>query len=56
MTAEDVEAEISRMAEMYNMEVDKIKETLGDEANESLKQDLLNQKAYDFIVDNAEVK
>ncbi len=56
VTAEDVEAEISRMAEMYNMEVDKIKETLGDEANESLKQDLLNQKAYDFIVDNAEVK
>lgn len=55
-TDEDVEAEIAKMAEMYNMEVEKIKETIGEDERESLKQDLLNQKAYDFIVEKAAVK
>jgi len=55
-TDEDVEAEIARMAEMYNMEIDKIKETIGEDERESLKQDLLNQKAYDLIVDKAIIK
>lgn len=55
-TDEDVEAEIVRMAEMYNMELDKIKETIGTDESDSIKQDLLNQKAYDFIVDNANIK
>lgn len=55
-TDEDVEAEITRMAEMYNMEIDKIKETIGADESDSIKQDLLNQKAYDFIVENANVK
>lgn len=55
-TDEDVEAEIAKMAEMYNMEIDKIKETIGEDERESLKQDLLNQKAYDFIVEKANVQ
>lgn len=55
-TDEDVEAEIAKMAEMYNMEIEKIKETIGEDERESLKQDLLNQKAYDFIVEKAIVK
>ncbi|WZL81787.1 trigger factor [Vallitaleaceae bacterium 9-2] len=54
-TDEDVEAEIARMAEMYNMEVEKIKETIGDDEKDSIKQDLVNQKAYDLIVENAKV-
>jgi trigger factor len=53
---EDVEAEIVKMAGMYNMEVEKIKETIGEDQRESLKQDLLNQKAYDFIVEKAVIK
>lgn len=53
---EDVEAEIAKMAEMYNMEVEKIKETIGKDENDSIKQDILNQKAYDFIVENAKIK
>jgi trigger factor len=52
---DDVEAEITKMAEMYNMEVDKIKETIGDDEKDSIKQDLLNQKAYDLIVEAAKV-
>ncbi len=43
------------MAEMYNMEVEKIKETIGDDEKDSIKQDLVNQKAYDLIVENAKV-
>jgi trigger factor len=54
-TDDDVEAEIVKMAEMYNMEVDKIKETIGEDEKDSIKQDLLNQKAYDLIVENANV-
>lgn len=56
VTEEDVEAEFAKMAEMYNMEIDKIKETVGTGDNDAIKQDILNQKAYDFIVDNASVK
>jgi len=56
VTDADVEAEIVRMAEMYNMEIDKIKETIGNDESDSIKQDLLNQKAYDFIVENAKIK
>ncbi len=55
-TEEDMEAEIKRMAEMYNMEIDKIKETIGTDKDDDIKQDILNQKAYDFIVDNANIK
>lgn len=56
VSEEDVEAEFAKMAEMYNMEVDKIKETIGTDENDSIKQDILNQKAYDLIVENAKVK
>ncbi len=56
VTDQDVEDEIARMAEMYNMEVDKIKETIGDDEQDSIKQDLLNQKAYDLIVEAANVQ
>lgn len=56
VTDQDVEDEITRMAEMYNMEVEKIKETIGDDEQESIKQDLLNQKAYDLIVEAANVQ
>jgi len=52
---EEVEAELVRMAEMYKMDIEKIKETIGEGETESIKQDLLNQKAYDFIVDNATI-
>ena len=54
-TDADVEAEVSKMAEMYGVDVEKIKETIGDEEKESIKQDLLNQKAFDFIVENAKL-
>lgn len=48
---EDFEAELARMAEMYHMEIDKIKETIGSEEKESIMQDMLNQRAMDLIVE-----
>ena len=46
MTSEDVEKEFTTMSEMYNMEVEKIKQLISPE---SIKADLANQKALDFI-------
>ncbi len=50
---EDVEKEIEEMAKMYNMEVDKIKEMLGEKERENIALDMAVQKAVDFLVDTA---
>lgn len=52
VTDEEVEAEVARMAEMYGMEVDKLKEYMGDAEKESMKKDLAVQKAVDLIMEN----
>lgn len=48
----DVDAEVDKMASMYGMEADKIKEYMGDAEKESMKKDLAIQKAVDLIMDN----
>lgn len=48
----DLETEYARFAEMYNMEVDKIKEVV---PAEGLKKDISINKAVDFIVENAAI-
>jgi len=53
-TDEDVEAEYKKMADMYSMEVEKVKELMGANA-EALKLDLATQKTITFLVDNAKV-
>lgn len=45
--------ELEKMASMYNMELEKIKENVKDEEKESIMQDLLNQKALDLIVNES---
>ena len=52
-TAKDVDKEIENMANMYQMEVDKIKEMIGDAEKEQIGKDLAVQKAVDFVVKNA---
>lgn len=49
-TDEDVDAEVSKMAEMYNMDVATIKQALGN--LDAVKGDLEIKKAIDFLVDN----
>lgn len=52
-TAKDVDKEIENMANMYQMEVDKVKEMLGDAEREQISMDVAVQKAVDFLVKNA---
>lgn len=48
---EDVNAELQKMADMYNMTVENIKAALGN--LESIKADLQIKKAIDFLVENS---
>ena len=52
-TDEDMEKEMQNMASMYQMELDKVKELLGDKEREQLSLDLAVQKAVEFVVENA---
>lgn len=49
-TDDDIAAEYSRLAEMYNMDVDAVKKAL---PADSLKSDITSKKAVEFIKDNA---
>lgn len=50
---EDVEKEFEEMAANYKMEVDKIKELIGEKEKEMIVMDMAVQKAVDFVVDLA---
>ena len=52
ITEADVEAEMEKMAAAYGMELDKIKEFMGDNEKESLKRDISIEKAVNLIMDN----
>lgn len=54
VSEEDIDAEIEKMAGMYGMEADKLKEYMGDGEKESMKKDLAVQKAVELIVEKAE--
>ena len=54
-TDEDVEKELNTIAESYKMEIDKIKEYMGEEGMKSIKEDLAEQKAVDVLYDNATI-
>jgi len=53
ISAEELDAEYAAMAAQYNMEVEKIKEILGEAEAESIKLDLAVRKAADIIADTA---
>jgi len=52
VSQEEIDAEIEKMAKQYSMEVDKIKEIMGDKGAESITEDLRMQKAVEYIADN----
>ena len=52
-TEEEYEAEIKRMADAYQMEVDKIKEIIGKSEEEQIKVDLCIAKAVELVVAEA---
>lgn len=47
---EEVEEELSKMAEAYNMPIENIKQAIG--STEAMKEDLKVRKAIDFLVEN----
>lgn len=53
VTAKDIDKELENMAEMYKMEVDKLKEMMGDAEKEQISQDIAVQKAVDLLVKEA---
>lgn len=53
---EDYEAEIARMAEMYQMEADKVKEVMGEQGRKQIMEDLAVRKAAEFVVNEAKEK
>ena len=50
---EELEKEIEKMAEMYQMEADKLKELVGEEEKKQIALDLAVQKAVELVVDAA---
>lgn len=55
-TEEDYEEEIKTMAEVYQMEPDKIKEMLPEKSVKGIKEDITVKKAAEFVVNNAKAK
>ncbi len=53
---EDYDKEVERMAQMYQMEADKVKEMVGEAGKEQIMADLAISKAVEFVVENAEEK
>lgn len=50
---DDLNAELEKMAETYQMEPDKLKELVGDDEKEAIKLDIAVQKAVDLVRDAA---
>ena len=53
ITDERIDEELAKMAEAYKMEVEKLKEFMGENEKEHMKMDLAVQDAVTFLVDNA---
>lgn len=52
-TDEDIDNEVKKLAEMYGMDADKLKEEMGEDEQEQVAKDVEVQKAVDLIVDAA---
>lgn len=52
-TEEELNAEMEKMAETYKMEVEKVKELLGDYQKDEIKKDIAIQKAVDLVTEAA---
>ncbi len=50
---EKLDEEIAKMAEAYKMEVDKLKEFMGENEKKQMKEDMAVQEAITFLVENA---
>ena len=53
VTDEKLDAKCEEIGKMYGMELDKVKETFGEEGLNQIKEDIKVEKAADFVRDNA---
>ena len=53
ISEEKFEEEIAKMAEMYKMEVEKLKEYMGEAEKEQMKADMAVQEAVTLLVENS---
>ena len=53
ITEEKIDEEIAKMAEMYKMEVEKLKEYMGEAEKEQMKADMAVQEAVTLLVENS---
>ncbi len=51
ITDEDIDEEIKRMADRYQMEADQLKEYIDEDGMEDIRLDLISRRAYDLIAD-----
>ncbi len=56
VSEEEYVKETERMAEIYQMEAEKVREMLGEKEKKQVMKDLAIQKAVDFVVENAKEK
>ncbi len=55
-TEEDFNKEVDKMAEMYKMEADKVKEMVGEAGKKEIMADIAVTKAAEFVTENAKEK
>lgn len=55
ISEEQLEEELKKMAEMYKMEVEKLKELMGDHEKEQIKADMAVQEAVTLVAEAAQV-
>lgn len=53
VTEEDVQNELEKMADMYQMKVEEVTDMLGEHERESIRKDIAVQKAVDLVTDAA---
>ncbi len=54
ITEADIDEELARTAEMYQMDVEQLKSYLGEDEEENMRQDLASRKAMDLIRETME--
>ena len=50
-TQEQLDEELQKSADVYKMEIDKLKEMIGDAEMEQVSKDLAVQQALDLVID-----
>lgn len=56
VSEERLDEELQKMADSYKMEVEKLKEYMGENEKKQMKEDIAVQEAVTFLVENAEEK